>query len=400
MARGSEAAFRDRIHTVLVTRNSALVLDTCTVITMKIGLLKSNKAFLMNVLSAGLIALFALSSVGNGALAAATPSDDQVRVPDGGSRALTASDFAPHRELRGSYSEAWTYVFLLDGGMQAHFSISRANLGRLLGRVSGAEFAVTGFNGQSFRAPKQYGDERFIYTAARNRIEVSPRIYAEGAFTGQHKVYFEANKDESRYTLDLTMTDIAPGLTWGDGVFHLGSEKLGIYVHIPHARVSGSITVDGETKRVSGTAYMDHTYQTDFAPKLVKSAYRLVEHGANPTVGFFVVPAARYEERIVGFGASRQGGRFQLQKPQELNVVSTRTVSGARIPYQFTVRLEGRQSIFNRERDTQTFAVLEDLGGIAKTLASSYIGGEPVVVRGRGTTNAGRPFLYDILVIR
>lgn len=322
-------------------------------------------------------------------------------MPSGSERALIASDFAPNRNLSGAYSEAWTYVFLLDSGMQAHFSISRANLGRLLGRVSGAEFAVTGFNGQSFRAPKQYDDERFVYTASRNRIEVSPRIYAEGAFGGQHKVYFEANKDDSRYTLDLTMTDIAPGLTWGDGVFHLGSEKLGVYIHIPYARVSGTITVDGETKRVSGTAYMDHTYQTDFAPKLVKSAYRLIEHGANPAVGFFVIPADQYEDRVVGVGASRQGGRFQLQKPQALDVISTRNASGAKFPRQFTVRSEGgKQTIFNRERDTQTFAVLEDLGGLVKSFASSYIGGEPVVARGRGTTNGNRSFAYDILVIR
>jgi hypothetical protein len=184
---------------------------------------------------------------------------------------------------------------LLDDGMQAHLSISRANLGRILGRVSGAEFAVTGFDGRSHRAPKQYGDEDFVYTASKNRIEVSPKIFVEGSFADRHRVYFRGGKDGVAYVLDVELTDMAPGLTWGDGVFHLGDDAIGVYVHIPQARVRGTISVGDVTKEVRGTAYMDHTFQTDFAPKLVQRAFRLVEHGASPSVGFYLVPAARFE---------------------------------------------------------------------------------------------------------
>jgi hypothetical protein len=285
--------------------------------------------------------------------------------------------------------------------MLAHFSISRANLGSILGRVSGAEFAVTGFNGKSYRAPKQYDHDDFVYTPSENRIAVSPRIYAEGSLSDRHRVYFEANKDGSRFTLDLQLTDIAPGLTWGDGVFHLGDEEFGVYVHIPQARVRGSITVDGVTKQVRGTAYMDHTFQTDFAPKLVKNAFRLIEHGATPSVGFYVIPASRYEQRIIGLGAVKRNGRFHLQKPEGIEVISARPKHGAEIPRQFVVRLSGvQQTIFNRDRDAQDFAVLDDLGTMTRALARSYLGGEPVVARGRGTTNRGRPFAYDMLVVR
>ena len=354
-----------------------------------------------NLLVAPLVALLCATALPHMALGASGPSDEPVTTPTGEARALSSTDFAPRFDLGGSYSEAWTYVFLLDGGMQAHFSISRANLGRFLGQVTGAEFAVTNFDGRSYRAPKQYDPADFEYSAGRNRLAVSPRIFVEGAFSERHHVYFQASKDGHEFILDVQLTDAAPGLTWGDGVFHLGDDALGVYIHVPQARVSGTITVDGVTKRVSGTAYMDHTFQTDFAPKLVRTAFRLVEHGSQPSVGLFVLPADQYEERVVGLGAVKRGGRFQLRRPATIDVISTRPAHDAEVPHQFVVNYEGGgRTIFNRNRDAQAFATLSDLGTVARTFAQSYIGGHPVVARGRGTTNAGGAFAYDLLVIR
>lgn len=356
--------------------------------------------YINNYLALSLGALLALFSPSSSALGASQGADEPVATPTGEARALSSADFAPHFDLDGAYSEAWTYVLLLDGGMQAHFSISRANLGRLLGQVTGAEFAVTGFDGRAYRAPKQYDVEDFEYTASRNRLAVNPRIYVEGAFSDRHHLYFHAGKNGSVFTLDVELTDMAPGLTWGDGVFHLGDDALGVYIHIPQARVSGTITIDGVTKRVSGTAYMDHTFQTDFAPKLVRTAFRLVEHGSQPSVGLFILPADDYEERVVGLGAVERNGRFQLRRPATIDVISARPAHGAEVPRQFVVNYEGGgRTIFNRSRDAQSFATLAEMNAVTRAFAQSYIGGDPVVARGQGTTNAGGAFTYDLLVI-
>src|SRR5690606_32546839 len=117
-------------------------------------------------------------------------------------------------------------------------------------------------------------------------------------------------------------SDIAPGLTWGDGVFRLGREQIGMIIHIPYARVTGSIRVGDVTKRVAGTAYMDHTFQTDYASKLARSAFRYVHHGPDAEVGYFSQPASRYEDRAIGFAAVREGGRFRLRTPEDVEVVS------------------------------------------------------------------------------
>ena len=285
--------------------------------------------------------------------------------------------------------------------MQATFSITRANLGSLMAPVSGAEFSIAGFGGRTYRAAKQYGADDLVFSERTNRLQVHPDIYFEGSLPQRHRVHFEAGKDGVQYEVDLSFSDIGAGLTWGDGVFRLGSERIGMFLHIPYARVSGTVTIDGRTERVSGTAMMDHTFQTDFAPKLVRAAYRYVQHEGEAQVGYFIRPANGFEDRVVGLAAVREGGRFRLRRPESLRVVSTRRAQGAEVPQQLAVRYAGGgQTILNRERDQQTFSAFDELSGLQKAIARQYVGGEVVVFRGRGTTNQRGRIVYDYLVVK
>ncbi len=345
--------------------------------------------------------LLALLLLAFGATAAPAPADERVTVPQGGERALTTADLRPHAPSGNTYNEAWSYTFLLNDGMQATFSLSRANLGSLMAPVSGAELAVSGFNGRAYRAPKQYDADDLVFSESAHRLEVSDKIYFEGKLPQTHRIYFRASKSGTEYEADLRFSDIAAGLTWGDGVFRLGSERIGMFLHIPYARVSGTIRVGNVSKQVSGTATMDHTFQTDFAPKLVRAAYRYAQHGSDAEVGYFIRPAAGFEDRVVGLAAVREGGRFRLRRPESLDVVSARTVQGAEVPQQLAVRFAGGgQTILNRERDQQTFSAFDELSGIQRTLAKRYVGGEVVVFRGSGTTNRRGRLVYDYLIVK
>ncbi|MEM1041013.1 MAG: hypothetical protein AAGI91_00125 [Bacteroidota bacterium] len=335
------------------------------------------------------------------AAADARGADERVTVPEGGQRGLTVADLRPHRATGNTYNEAWAYAFALDGGMQATFSLTRANLGSLMSSVSGAEFSISGFGGRTYRAAKQYDAEDLVFSEGAHRLQVHPNIYFEGALPQRHRAYFKASKNGVQYEVDLAFSDIAAGLTWGDGVFRLGDEQIGMFLHIPYARVSGTVTIDGRTERVSGTATMDHTFQTDFAPKLVRAAYRYVQHGRDAEVGYFVLPASRFEDRVVGFAAVREGGRFRLRRPDTVREVSTRRMEGVEIPQQLAVGFAGgSQTILNRERDHQVFGAFDELSGLQRTLAKRYVGGEVVVVRGRGTTNRRGRIVYDYLVVK
>lgn len=352
----------------------------------------------VSLLQVGAIALFLLS---RGALAASSPLDERVEVPTGEARATTADDLRPHRSVGSAYNEVWSYTFLLNDGMQATMSVSKADLGSIMAPVSGAEFSISGFDGKTYRAAKQYGAEDLEYSPSANRLQVHPDIFFEGALPQRHRVYFKAGKNGVEYEVDLHFSDIEPGLTWGDGVFRLGSERVGMFIHIPYARVRGTVTIDGVRKEVHGSAYMDHTFQSNYATKLVRGAYRYVQHSGEMEVGYFLAPAAHYEDRIIGLAAVRQRGRFRLRKPQSLQVVSTRPGLGVEVPKQLAVRYDnGGQTILNRERDQQTFSALEELGGIQRAVVKRYIGGEAVVFRGWGTTNQRSRIAYDYLLVK
>jgi len=326
---------------------------------------------------------------------------DPVTVPSEGARAVSVEDFRPRALETSTFSEVWSYLFLLEGGMQANFSLSQANLGRVMGAVSGAEFAVSGFNGQTYRVAREYAATDLAFTPGSHRLQVHPDMFVEGALPQRHRVYFKTTKDDVSYEVDLTMTDIARGFTWGDGVFHLGAHRVGMFIHVPYARVSGTITLNGTTRRVSGTAYMDHTYQTDFATRLIRGAYRYVQHGPNPEVGYFIQPASRYDDQVIGFGGVRRGGGFQLQRPSEIDIISTRTSRGVAVPRQMAVRYDGgRQTILNRGTDQHSFSVMDELSSIQRAVVRRFVGGEAHVFRGRGTTNLREPVVYDYVIVR
>ncbi len=368
---------------------------------IKILLSKLDKSQIRKVLCIAACALFVSIWLPHGTLAASVPVDERVAVPEGGVRSVTADDLRPHPVEGSAYNEVWSYTFLLNDGMQAAMSISRAYLGSLMSPISGAEFSIAGFEGQTYRAAKQYAAEDLAFTPGTSRLQVHPDIYFEGALPQRHRVHFGAGKNGVTYAVDLAFSDIAPGLTWGDGVFHLGSEQIGMFIHIPYARVTGTVTINGVTKQVSGTAYMDHTFQSNFATKLVRSAYRYVQHNGDMEVGYFIAPASRYQDRIIGLAAVRKNGRFELRKPEMLQVVSTRRSLGLDVPNQLAVSYAGGgQTIINRERDQQTFSALEELGSIQKAIVKRFIGGEVVVFRGRGTTNQGKRVVYDYFLVK
>lgn len=352
----------------------------------------------MSLLKAIVISLLLLP---NGALAASLTPDERVEVPAGEARATTTDDLRPHPSLGSAYNEVWSYTFLLNDGMQATMSLSKADLGSVMAPVSGAEFSISGFDGRSYRAPKQYDADDLEYTPSTNRLQVHPDIFFEGALPRRHRIYFKAAKHDVEYEVDLRFSAIEPGLTWGDGIFHLGSERVGMFIHIPYAEVRGTVSIGGVRKEVRGTAYMDHTFQSDFATKLVRSAYRYVQHSRGMEVGYFIAPASRYEDRVIGLAAVRERGRFRLRKPEAIQVVSTRPALGAAVPKQLAVRYDiGSQTILNREGDQQAFSALEELGSLQRAIVKRYIGGEAVVFRGWGTTNQRGRIAYDYLLVK
>ena len=355
--------------------------------------------FLMNnALRALLIVLFVCAGICHPALAASGP----VTVPTGQGRVPTAADFGPHNVGGTGYSEAWSYQFFFDDGSEARFEMSRAKIGSIVGDVSGAYLALVGIGGENHDVRKQYQYADLRYDAGSGRLAIKESAVVDGALPAQHRIRFGAGKNGRNYELDLRFSDIVPGVVWGDGVFGIGDEQIGLFVHIPRARVEGTIAVDGVETVVKGTAFMDHSYQTDFAPKMARAAYRVVHHEKNGAEGgVFVVPQENEGGAVVGYGFETKGRTTRLLKPTELQVMSEAKVGGAPMPRQFVVRYEkGDPLIVNRDGQRHTSNALSELGGLQRRLARGFLGGEVVTVLATGRLNRGGALHLSLTAVK
>lgn len=342
---------------------------------------------MIKILTACAIAVLASVGTSDGALAASDP----ISLPAGEARVPNAADFGPHDVGGTGYSEAWSYQFFFDGGTEARFEMNRAKIGSVVGDVSGVYMALVGIGGKNHDIRKQYEYGDLRYDAGSGRLAIKEVAIVDGALPSQHRVRFGASKSGTQYELDLRITDAMPGVVWGDGVFGIGDEEIALFIHIPRAQVEGTITIDGVETRVKGTAFMDHSYQTDFAPKMARAAYRVVQHGANKAEGgVFILPQDASDGAVAGYGFSATPRGTQLRKPTQLQVMSDSRVGGARMPRQFVIRFEnGDPLIANRDGQRHTSNALAELGGLQRRLARGFLGGEVVTVIADGQRNVG-----------
>ena len=353
---------------------------------------------MIKILTAFVIAAFAAVGTCGVALAASDP----VSFPSGEGRVPNAADFGPHNVGGTGYSEAWSYQFFFDDGSEARFEMNRAKIGSVVGDVSGVYMALVGIGGKNHDIRKQYEYGDLRYDAGSGRLAIKEVAVVDGALPNQHRIRFGASKNGTQYELDFRFSDVAPGVVWGDGVFGIGDEKIALFIHIPRARVEGTITIDGVESRVQGTAFMDHSYQTDFAPKMARAAYRVVQHaGETAEGGVFILPQDAGDGAVVGYGFTASRQATQLRRPTELKVMSDSRVGGARMPRQFVARFQtGDPLIANREGQRHTSNALDELGGLQRRLARGFLGGEVVTVIARGERNIGGKLYLTLTAVK
>jgi hypothetical protein len=336
--------------------------------------------------------LAGLLSLGLVSFAAAQISPTGSLRPDG------LADFAPHNAYSKTHNELWTYQFWLNNGVQVQLNLSRANFGSFKDPVCGADLAITGFRGRNAFVAREYPMKRFSWTPATARLEVHPNIYVEGLPPRAHKVFFSTVKDEKAYFLELTFENMTPGVVWGDGVFKLpDDQKMGLYFHIPKARVSGRLALDGDTVAVKGFGWMDHTWQTQFATKLIDISYRYTAFTGRPEGGYFF----QRGNNVFGYGIREDKGRMALLSPIGVSVVSRAAWGGVSLPKQIDIVLDGKPAVtLLRTEDRQRTSFMQELSSLERFGAKVFLGGELVGFRGIGQVDGTQPAIYSFTVVK
>lgn len=312
-------------------------------------------------------------------------------------------DMLPHTRSGNYYNEFWVYHVFLENDLQLHITFSLANFGRFKSAVSGGKLFVSNFNDKNYSVAREFDQDRMVIEEDQHKISLTSDsdIYFKGDLPNNHEVHFKATKGGVSYLVDLQFSDIHPGYTLGDGIFRVDGDDMGIFIHMPKASVRGTVAINEDTLSVSGTAYMDHTYQTDLSSKVVDKGFRHISHTENGfNSGYYLIPKDKSEHNVIGIGLKNNGSGTMLKKPYDIRILESSRVDGKTIPGEFEITYNsGEKQTFKRTHDFQSVSFLAEVGRLQRRIVRAVLGGEVVEYVGKGVINDQTPANYNFLIV-
>jgi len=237
-----------------------------------------------------------------------------------------------------------------------------------------------------------YRIERITFSGLRQERD----LWFEGKLPYEHRIRINTAKDGVHYDIDLDFHNIVKGYKLGDGKFQIGREEVGIFTHIPFAEVSGYVAINDKRKDVTGTVYMDHTFQNQTTTRLVDSGYRFIHHqdAKNWDIVYLLLPEDTSEKQTIGYRLKSVDGKVTYQGVENITNMRKSSVFGENIARTLDLNLSSSNDIrLTRMEDSEKFSVLSELNRFARRAARTFLGGEVIHFRGEGvlTESGQRP---------
>jgi predicted secreted hydrolase len=172
---------------------------------------------------------------------------------------------------------------------------------------------------------------------------------------------YTAKIDAENFSLDLTLFETQAVLLNGEsGVSRKGPEAhaASYYYSLPHMRVSGAISRQGSKDRVTGEAWLDHEWSSEYLDAQAVGwdwiGINLDDGGA---LMAFRIRGSQGETRWAGGTLRSSAGRVQILQPADVEFragrqwISPRT--GIKYPVQWHVRVGSREFDFEPLLDDQ-----------------------------------------------
>lgn len=311
-----------------------------------------------------------------------------VSAPSGSSRGTTVDDFMPHPISTKEFNETWSYQFVFDNGTRAFVNYAILYVPGS-GTKLGCDMTLWNFKGKTHTVGRQYPPERLKANKSTATLDIKGEYKMENKPGKGHHVLFSADK-EGKFLLDVTFESTEPGKTLGNGIWSVGSAKMGQYVHIPYGRVSGKIAYNEDTIQVKGYAYMDQVWQTVQANNV---AIRSINFSTNTRSPLFA-------GRISMTSDGKPFGFAIYNSPEGSKVVSPKAIKDDENVYNGKGFPKGSLNIawqddtpplqFAANKTYQKASILDKIDGWFAKKAFKVAAGEVFFYRGRSDGSHGK----------
>ncbi len=333
----------------------------------------------------------------------ATSVSQLIENPNGEFRSIEPNDFLAKNLPSKYYNELYTYQVQLDNGVQVLYTFSINDFGSFKSRVTGGKMAVRWLDGKDYIANKEYSVDKFINKADSNIIILHPerRYWAKGSFDDEHTINFKTTKDGVAYDVRLTLYDIAKGKIWGDGVYKIRGNQFGLSILIPHAKVKGHVSINGEKIEAEGTAVMDHIYQKNLPTKLIHKSFRVKSGDDQNGYMFNFITVKDKDELIpIGYGIRYQDGIPKKITPESIEFNESKKTHGVYLNTNIVIQPKETDEIrFEVTDHFNSYSILDELGGIKKIIAKRFLRGEVIEMNGLALVNGEKAF-FSFMAIK
>lgn len=323
-----------------------------------------------------------------------------IQYPEKSLRDAEPEDFLAKNLPSRYYNELWTYHVNLENGIQVIYTFSINDFGAFKDRVTGAKLIVSWTDGNTYVVNKEYDPSWLINEADSSylRLRHDRPYWARGNFDDEHVLNFQNTKDGVEYDLNLTFYDISKGKSLGDGVYKTGDNEIGMFLLMPHAKVKGYVSINGERVEARGVGYMDHIYQNNLSTELIDRSYR-VKTGDDQNGMFlhFITLNTGEQESPIGYGVGYKNGNATMITPAGIEQVR----SSNHLDSEILVRTDQIKTMeIEVQEHFNTYSLLRELGRVQRFFAKRVTGGELLEMNGTVTIDGEEPGYFYYLVAK
>ena len=329
----------------------------------------------------------------------ATTHAADVAAPTGADRALTVTDFMPHKAITKEFNETWSYQFVFDNGTRAFVNYSVLHVPGS-GRKIGCDLSFWNFKGKSYAVGRQYPPERLVANKEKATIDIKGEYMLQNKPGKGHRVLYSADKG-GKFLLDVTFESAVAGMVPGNGVWTFGKEKFAQYIHIPYGRVTGKIAYNEDTLTVKGYAYMDQTWQTAQATEIAARTINFSTNDKSPMHAGRITLTT--DGQIMGYALYNGPQGMKVAIPTKVKEGGA-DYNGKKFP-KTTLAFEWKNGVpamvFPVNKVLQKASLLDKIDGwFAKKAMKIAAGGEVLFYRGRSQNGLGKNIDWAITGVK